>query len=1028
MNARMSIVIVVLAMVLGLSPAFAASYTLIGEDFFKVGKVWDYDLKVTYPDGEGGQEEETGTSLMEVVATSSVNGYQAFTLESSFTLNMNTESETSNWAFDNGFLLQLGWQDVEGYQRFRGGDPLEFLPVVVLDSYYDELIGQGLYEGMDYDDPNNGWIGSETMKITFVGWETITVPLGTFDCIVIDMRQDWADEPGPYAGYSEARRWIAPHVGIIKERVDEYEYSEESQDVEWFFRFERELFDLQGNLPIHVDPDAPEGGNGYSWSTAFQTFGEALLNAFAGDDIWVKQGTYSLDQALLVDAYVALYGGFAGTETSRDQRQTNPSLTILDGQNTATHCLVMQANAILDGFTITGGNATGPQPADQKGGGILVSQANPTIRHCRIINNAAVFGGGIYSSGYDNLGMKIYDSTIADNTAQTGGGIYNDGGDASIDVVRCLIAGNEATGLGGGLYCDGNSNFDNRMYPEFMNCVVMANTAQTGGGFYFGQYVSPDIYNNTIVFNQAQVGGGMFVAAVACYPVLFNTILGENTLDEIDFQWDVSLSESRPESLQLVYCDIKDLALIRDYASWPSGSINYDIGNLDVEPGFVNSDGPDNDPMTWQDNDLRLAADSPVIDKGKGKEGSFTAPKEDILGVVRPQGLQHDIGAYEYVHIDEVASIGVDAEELDFGFYSDILELDIWNDGLGTLTFNVSITEGEEYFSAACSGSSTGPADRNVCQVMLDRTKLESGQEVTGTLMISGTADDAPMMISLSAQALPVPDVNGDKTVGLPDLLILAENWLRNDCSIDNDFCGGVDFNRDSLVNLMDFALLGEFWQYSEIVVVDLPFEETFNDGDFDGWTVVDQGDQLTPSAWSIYSGILQQTANIYSNPTSSSALAKPGTFLRFDAGYPWANYAVTLDARSRGYNDFGLMFRMQDNDNYYRFSWNNQAGYARLIKVVNGTATLLAQVDQGYVRDQLYQIKVIASGEMLKVYADGSLLLEAADAEFAAGTIALYTWGNAPVTYFDNILVEPFEFLLVDSFSDGNTDGWTVH
>ncbi|MBN1125313.1 MAG: DUF1080 domain-containing protein, partial [Sedimentisphaerales bacterium] len=1024
MNTRMSAVIVFLVMFFGLAPAFAAPYTLIGDNFLRVGKVWDYDLVVTVPAEGDGQEQLFGISLMEIVATASVNGYEAFTIENSFTIDENTESETSTWAFDDGFLLHLGWQDAQGSQQFRDGDPLEFFPVVIEDSYNNELIGHGLYEGQDFGDPNSGWIGSEEMKITFVGIDTITVPLGTFDCIVVDMLQEWQDDPGVFYGHSEARRWIAPHVGIIKEQVDEYEYNEDSQTEEWYFSYERELAALQGNLPIHVDPAAPAEGDGFSWTTALRSMGEALLNAYEGDEIWVKQGTYLLNQALLVDGEVAIYGGFIATETARDQRQTDSELTILDGQDTATHCLIIEADAILDSFTITGGNANGSELDDQMGGGILVLQANPTVKNCRIIENAAVFGGGIYN----NSAMKIYDSTIADNTAQDGGGVYNDGGYASLGVIRCIIVGNEATGLGGGVYCNGSSTSLNRMYPEFSNCVIMANVAETGGGFYFGQYVTPDIYNCTVVFNQAEVGGGMFIAPIACYPVLFNTLLRENEADEFDFQWDEALSESRPENLQLVYCDIRNLQALRDYTSWPSGSINFDIGNLDISPGFIDDDGPDDDPATWQDNNLQLASDSPVIDMGKGREGSYLAPKEDILGVVRPQGLQHDMGAYEFVAIDEVASIGVDTEQLDFGFYKSMLELDIWNDGEGTLEFNVSITEGDDYFSAACSGTSTGPADRNICEVVLDRTMLAPGQTISGTLMISGTADDSPKLISLSAQALPVPDVNGDKSVGLTDLLMLADNWLRNDCSIDNDFCSGVDFDQDSMVNLMDFALLGQYWQYSETVVVELPFEENYDDDNFDGWTVVDQGDQLAPSTWGVYGGIVYQTSHIYSTPTAPSTLAKPGTFLRFDAGFEWTDYMFTCDVRSRGYNDLGLMFRVQDNDNYYRFSWNSQAEYARLVKVVNGVATLLDEESQGYIRDQVYTIKIIASGEMLKVYADDVLLLEAADSTFDAGTIALYTWGNAPVTYFDNILVEPYESLLVDSFSDGDYNGWTVH
>jgi hypothetical protein len=37
-------------------------------------------------------------------------------------------------------------------------------------------------------------------------------------------------------------------------------------------------------------------------------------------------------------------------------------------------------------------------------------------------------------------------------------------------------------------------------------------------------------------------------------------------------------------------------------------------GNIDADPLFVDPEGPDGDPYTWQDNDYRLATGSPCID------------------------------------------------------------------------------------------------------------------------------------------------------------------------------------------------------------------------------------------------------------------------------------------------------------------------------------------------------------------------------------------------------------------------------
>jgi hypothetical protein len=44
-------------------------------------------------------------------------------------------------------------------------------------------------------------------------------------------------------------------------------------------------------------------------------------------------------------------------------------------------------------------------------------------------------------------------------------------------------------------------------------------------------------------------------------------------------------------------------------------------------------------------------------------------------------------------------------------------------------------------------------------------------------------------------------------TPGLKDIEELALYWLNADC-VQPDFCDGIDMNRDSMVNLLDYALL----------------------------------------------------------------------------------------------------------------------------------------------------------------------------------------------------------------------------
>ena len=93
---------------------------------------------------------------------------------------------------------------------------------------------------------------------------------------------------------------------------------------------------------ILVDDNASAGGDGTSWATAHRYLQDALAGAEYGDEIWVAEGTYKPDQGagktagdraspfLLVNG-VGMYGGFLGTESSRDPLGDN-NQTILSGE------------------------------------------------------------------------------------------------------------------------------------------------------------------------------------------------------------------------------------------------------------------------------------------------------------------------------------------------------------------------------------------------------------------------------------------------------------------------------------------------------------------------------------------------------------------------------------------------------------------------------------------------------------------------------------------------------------------------
>src|SRR5438094_1113498 len=86
-------------------------------------------------------------------------------------------------------------------------------------------------------------------------------------------------------------------------------------------------------------------GNGSSWSAALGSIDTAMNQANAGDEIWVEakpKGSDGIDfyyessvyavsglGQILVKDGVSIYGGFNGTETSRDQRDPKTNITSL---------------------------------------------------------------------------------------------------------------------------------------------------------------------------------------------------------------------------------------------------------------------------------------------------------------------------------------------------------------------------------------------------------------------------------------------------------------------------------------------------------------------------------------------------------------------------------------------------------------------------------------------------------------------------------------------------------------------------
>jgi PKD repeat protein len=239
---------------------------------------------------------------------------------------------------------------------------------------------------------------------------------------------------------------------------------------------------------VYVDDDATGANTGESWADAYADLQDALGNIGSGE-IWVAAGSY-IPGATRADTFllrnnVELYGGFAGTETARGQRDLAINFTVLYGDllgddyydqvnghavwrnvGDNIHHIVTgdntNATAILDGFVIERGYARGaggdPGPTVQGGGGLIIQNGSPTIANTTIDGSSGAYGGGAYV--FDGS-PSFTDCVFTDNYADIGraGGVYI-GGASSVTFTDCHFEGNAAIGTqspdgaGGAAYID----------------------------------------------------------------------------------------------------------------------------------------------------------------------------------------------------------------------------------------------------------------------------------------------------------------------------------------------------------------------------------------------------------------------------------------------------------------------------------------------------------------------------------------------------------------------------------------------
>jgi hypothetical protein len=433
---------------------------------------------------------------------------------------------------------------------------------------------------------------------------------------------------------------------------------------------------------LYVDRDANGAGDGTSWTDAYTDLQDALdaaaYCAAPVSELWVAEGTYRPDRgtgdrtaSFVLQSGVGIYGGFDGTESARDDRDPAAHPTVLSGDlsgddgadfanydENSYHVVSGSgtgSSAVLDGFTITGGNADGSGPPDytDAGGGIRIESGSPTIRNCTVLLNRAYFGGGVelfFAS------PRIEDCQITGNRADKyGGGLHNNRGNPTLRRVR--FSENSAGESGGGtrfiasdasaseLTFENNSakrgaaaHLDKGSNPTLMNIVMRANEAsRDGGAIHVDRGSSPLLVNLLIEGNRAAERGGAMCAAAdsASMPTLVNCTLSSNRAATAG---GVYVDKAAPElSNTVLYFNEDDGGMDESaqlYNGGGSVAIDYSdvqgwtgnlggTGNIGADPKFIDAGHwddagtpGDKSDDSWVSGDARLDAGSPCIDAG----------------------------------------------------------------------------------------------------------------------------------------------------------------------------------------------------------------------------------------------------------------------------------------------------------------------------------------------------------------------------------------------------------------------------
>lgn len=345
-----------------------------------------------------------------------------------------------------------------------------------------------------------------------------------------------------------------------------------------------------------------------------------------------------------------------------------------------------------------------------------------TLTNLTISDGSAMYGGGVYVSGY----LTLADSAITDCAAYEGGALFIERvwnsetqvSSGSVKLLRSSIEDCSATQGGGGVWNQGG-------IAAFDYSVIRGCTAPIGGGIYnyYGAVSTTDalvadnsashygggicndmgtIYfvGSTIAGNAAAYGGGLYNYASEGYTYtveFWNTVAAGNAATQAGV--DVF---NEGEGNLLAYTAMSSFT---DWTNKDAGTVWYEY---DPAKPLYNGAGA---------GDYSLAKDSQIIDIGSN---DYAKHASDLAGNPRISNGIVDIGAYEYqfdTPKTELESVSLSYETLDVGsvITASVLPAEaaesgnvVWQWYRGETAETMSLIEGADLSSYIVSDADAG--------------------------------------------------------------------------------------------------------------------------------------------------------------------------------------------------------------------------------------------------------------------------------------------------------------------------------